>query len=110
MGDAPGLFVKDEAAETLPGFVADVLASRTFERAPTLRTLLLYLWNHRAEPISEYAVATEALGRNGSFNSKIDATVRVQISRLRQRLEKYYDEEGRHCAERLQIPLGSHQI
>src|SRR6185369_5232612 len=91
-------------------YVADVLASRTFERAPTLRTLLLYLWQHRGESLSEYAVATEALGRSDNFSSKVDATVRVQISRLRQRLEKYYEDEGHTARERLIIPLGSHQV
>lgn len=98
------------AAAALPALVQDVLSSAIFERAPTLRALLLYLWNQRDAPISEYAVATEALGRDSHFNPKIDATVRVQISRLRQRLEKYYEEEGRAATDRLFIPLGSHQV
>lgn len=93
-----------------PAFVTVVLESRTFEKAPTLRALLRYLWQYRDEPISEYAVATGALGRSALFNAKIDATVRVQISRLRQRLEKFYEQEGMECSERLVVPLGSHQI
>ncbi len=87
-----------------------MIESPTFERAPTLRTLLVYLWRMRDEPVSEYAIATEALGRSPSFDAKIDATVRVQISRLRQRLEKFYRQEGAACTERIVIPLGSHQI
>ena len=86
------------------------MESRTFERAPALRSLLSYLWRHRDESLSEYAIATEALGRPGDFDAKLDATVRVQISRLRQRLEKYYEEEGLERPERIVIPLGSHQI
>jgi Transcriptional regulatory protein, C terminal len=86
------------------------LDSRTFERAPALRSLLSYLWQHRDEPLSEYAIATEALGRSAMFDAKTDATVRVQISRLRQRLDKYYEEEGAQQLERIIIPLGSHQI
>src|SRR5882757_1404473 len=62
--------------------VRQVLESHAFERAPTLRTLLAYLWRIRDENISEYAIATEALGRSPSFDAKTDATVRVQISRL----------------------------
>lgn len=87
-----------------------VLSSRTFEKTPALRTLLTFLWRHREAPVSEYAIATEALGRPGSFDARIDATVRVQIGRLRQRLERYYEDEGKGCLERLAIPLGSHQI
>ena len=68
------------------------------------------MWDHREETLSEYAIATEALGRSPIFDAKLDATVRVQISRLRQRLEKYYEEEGQARAEqRIIIPLGSHQ-
>ncbi|HEY3839312.1 MAG TPA: helix-turn-helix domain-containing protein [Bryobacteraceae bacterium] len=90
--------------------LAQVLESRTFERAPALRSLLAYLWEHREETLSEYAIATEALGRSAIFDAKVDATVRVQISRLRQRLEKYYEDEGQAQTERIVIPLGSHQI
>ncbi len=60
--------------------------------------------------INEYAIATEALGRNRLFDARIDATVRVQISRLRQRLDRFYEEEGKDCKERLTIPLGSHHV
>lgn len=94
----------------LPASIRCVVESRTFERAPTLRALLSYLWRMRSEPISEYAIATEALGRSASFDARTDATVRVQISRLRQRLEKFYQQEGAAFGERVVIPLGSHHI
>lgn len=87
-----------------------LLDSRTFEKTPALRALLTYLWTHRGESISEYAIATEALGRTAGFDARTDATVRVQISRLRQRLEKFYEDEGKDARERILIPLGSHQI
>ena len=94
----------------LPESIRQVLDSRAFERAPTLRTLLTYLWRNRDQAISEYAIATEAMGRSPAFDAKTDATVRVQISRLRQRLEKFYEQEGKPCAERVVIPLGAHTI
>ena len=75
-----------------------------------MRSLLTYLWSNRHLPVSEYAIATDALGRGSNFDARIDATVRVQIGRLRQRLERFYDEEGRSSCERLTIPLGSHQL
>jgi hypothetical protein len=95
---------------SLPECVSRVLQSKSFEKAPTLRILLTYLWQNRNEPISEYAIATEALGRTQLFNPKTDATVRVQISRLRQRLEKFYELDGKDCGERITVPLGSHTI
>lgn len=96
--------------EPLPSYVSSVLDSRCFEKTPALRSLLLFLWQHRNNQISEYAIATEALGRSSLFNAKTDATVRVQISRLRQRLEKFYENEGQTSVTRLVIPLGTHQL
>jgi hypothetical protein len=90
--------------------IEEVLRSRTFARSITLRKLLLYLWEHRNGDISEYAVATDALGRRVDFDSKIDATVRVQIGRLRRSLEKFYAEEGSEHTRRVTIPVGSHQL
>lgn len=101
----------ETSPEAASGTVLEqILASHTFAQTAALRALLVYLWEHRDESISEYAVAVEALGRSASFDPKLDATVRVQVSRLRQRLEKYYEQEGAGCRERLSIPLGSHQI
>jgi hypothetical protein len=71
-----------------------ILSSRTFHKSETLRTLLRYLWEHRNDKLSEYAIAIDALGRKQDFDSKIDATVRVQILRLRQRLASYYNRPG----------------
>ena len=88
----------------------EVLESKCFERAGTLRALLLYLWENKDKEISEYAIAVEALHRNEDFESKIDATVRVQIWRLRRFLAKYYETEGSQSRVRLSIPLGTHQI
>jgi hypothetical protein len=99
-----------EEAKTGTDILDRVIGSQAFASSPSLRTLLIYLWEHRDNSISEYAIATEALGRQSSFDAKIDATVRVQISRLRQRLDKFYLEEGRCCPDRLSIPLGTHQL
>jgi len=87
-----------------------VLGSRAFEKAPTLRRLLTYLWEHRTEEVGEYAIATEALGRKADFEPRVDATVRVLVSRLRQRLKEFYEADGSSLPARLVIPLGSHQL
>jgi hypothetical protein len=87
-----------------------VLQSKCFERAAGLRKLLQYLWANRQAEVSEYALALEALGRDASFDSRIDATVRVQIGRLRRLLHRYYETEGCLADRRITIPLGSHQM
>lgn len=88
----------------------EVLSSKSFERTTSLRRLLEYLWVHRGDELNEYAIATEALSRPSDFDSKIDATVRVQIGRLRRNLDRFYSDEGSHHIWRLTIPIGSHEL
>lgn len=89
---------------------ASILRSSAFAKAPSLRQLLTFLWTHRDDAITEYSLATEALGRPPGFDPRVDATVRVMVARLRQRLKEYYDGEGVDCPLRLRIPLGGHQL
>ncbi|MHB1701785.1 MAG: helix-turn-helix domain-containing protein [Acidobacteriaceae bacterium] len=94
----------------LENHVQHVAQSAQFMRADTLRKLLLYLWANRNREISEYAVATEALGRRADFDPKTDASVRVQISRLRRKLKDFYETEGLGEAYALHIPMGTHTL
>ena len=87
-----------------------VLLSRAFEKTPTLKKLLAYMWEHRDDNISEYAIAVEALGRHPNFDPRLDATVRVLVSRLRQRLKEFYENEGSGLATRIVVPVGTHQV
>jgi hypothetical protein len=100
----------DSAAEPSAGLMEAVLNSQTFQKAPALRHLLQYLWEHRTEEVNEYSIAVDAFSRRADFDPKIDATVRVQIARLRQKLKEYYDSEGSGSAQMLTVPLGKHRI
>src|SRR5215831_13383082 len=93
--------------EALLRQVAD---SEPFRAAPTMRALLLYLWEHQHEPISEYAIATEALGRSAEFDPKLDSTVRVQVARLRAKLKDFYQADNGAFPLRLSVPLGRHEL
>jgi hypothetical protein len=75
-----------------------------------MRTLLSYLWEHRGKSVSEYAIAVDALGRPPDFDPKSDAYVRVQIARLRSKLNEFYDREKEPSLVRLTIPLGGHEV
>ena len=97
-----------ETTDALEAHVQRVLRSSHLARADTQRRLLEYLWRHRNENLSEYALAIDALGRSRSFDSSLDASVRVHISRLRRKLKDYYQETGE--PEMLVIPTGTHQL
>jgi hypothetical protein len=97
-------------ARGLDELITRVIESDTFRTAPMMRTLLLYLWKHQGEPISEYAIAVDALGRSQDFDPKTDSTVRVQVARLRAKLKEFYETAGDSFPLRLSIPLGRHEL
>jgi len=90
--------------------IQPLIASALLRKAPAQRELLLYLWKHRHQPPSEYSIGVDVFGRKEDFDPKIDATVRVQISRLRQRLKDYYEQEGKDAAQRVHIPMGEYRV
>jgi hypothetical protein len=97
-------------AIALDELLTRVVESDTFRTAPMMRTLLLYLWKHQGEPISEYAIAVDALGRSPDFDPKTDSTVRVQVARLRAKLKEFSEAAGDSFPLRLSIPLGRHEL
>jgi hypothetical protein len=99
-----------ESASNPEEALRSVLESNTFRKAPTLRNLLFYLAGSREGSVSEYAIATEVLGRKHDFDPKFDATVRVQISRLRAKLKQYYETEAPQAEWRVELPMGEHRL
>lgn len=106
---APPVNEISDIPEAIEAHVHRMLHSSHFARAETQRKLLQYLWEHRHENVSEYALATEALRRSANFDPGTDASVRVHISRLRRKLKDYYQLEPGE-PELLVIPTGTHQL
>ncbi|MCW5964733.1 MAG: helix-turn-helix domain-containing protein [Bryobacterales bacterium] len=93
-----------------PHFLDAVASSACFAKAPALKRLLVYLWEHRDDELSEYAIGLDVLGKRQHFDPKVDASVRVHISRLRQKLREYFEDEGRLQPFRIVIPQGTHTL
>ena len=89
-----------------------VLRSRVFARAARSQRFLRYLVTAAlAEPprtLKEYTVAIEVFDRDSSYDPSVDATVRVEASRLRSRLREYYDGEGKHDSLLIEVPKGAY--
>jgi hypothetical protein len=87
-----------------------VLASADFVRSPRLSRLLTYLCDKylagEADLIKEYSIGVEVLDRPASFDPGNDAAARVEVHRLRRRLQKFYEGEGASRKLRLIIPVG----
>lgn len=84
-----------------------VLASDAFRRSEQSRAFLSYVVSEwlagRAEQISERTVGRYALSRGSDFDGRHDASVRVRAARVREALERYYEQEGEE--ERIRIVI-----
>jgi hypothetical protein len=91
-----------------------VLRSEAFRNCESLRHLLAYLGdkslNGHAEDLKEYTIGIEACGKPPTYDPQKDASVRVQLGRLRQKLEDYFRTEGAADPMELDLPKGRFTI
>jgi len=91
-----------------------ILESKSLRHSENLRRLLSYLaersLSHSAEELKEYTIGVEVFGRPASYDPQKDASVRVQVSRLRQKLEEYQKTEGGGDPYRVELPKGRFTI
>jgi tetratricopeptide (TPR) repeat protein len=87
-----------------------VLSSAAFASSPRLRQFLTFLVEQTLEgeedALKEYVIATTVYGRDVTYDPQIDSTVRVEASRLRKRLQDFYQTEGRDSGLEIQLPKG----
>jgi hypothetical protein len=104
--------VADVSAGAHRELVHRIMASPTFVRSERLCSLLLYVCDMtlkgRGDEINEQKIGQAVFGRSRDYDSTIDGIVRTQASRLRQRLEQYFSEEGAHEAVQIVIPRGGY--
>lgn len=100
--------------EQLLGQVERLVGSAVLHNAESLCKLLRYLSDraieHPGEPVKEYQIATEVFGRSADFDPQLDATIRVQVGRLRTKLVEYYAAEGAGDPVVIEIPKGSYHL
>jgi len=89
-----------------------VIASPGLQNSEALCHLLRYLVSQRLDRpqdhVKEYQIAVDVLGRADSFDPRIDSAVRVQTSRLRNKLIEYYATTGLHDPVAIDIPKGAY--
>src|SRR6202035_2321162 len=91
-----------------------LVTSEGLHGADSLCRLLRYLANHTldfpGDPLNEYRIATEVLGRSSDFDPQLDSIIRVQAGRLRSKLAKYYESEGADDPIVVELPKGSYVL
>lgn len=89
-----------------------ILASSTFVRSKRLGRFLRFTVEQclqgRQNALKEYLVGVEVFNKMESFDPRIDSIVRVEARRLRSKLERYYQTEGREDPVVIQFRKGSY--
>ncbi len=92
--------------------VERIVASPSFIRSPRLCSLLTHLCElsltGRSNEINEQSIGEALFERARNYDPSIDGIVRSHASRLRQRLEQYFSEEGANEKILLTIPKGGY--
>jgi hypothetical protein len=91
-----------------------ILASDTLHASEVLRRLMRFLadktFSGEADRLKEYSVGLDALGKPASYDPRQDSGVRLQASRLRQKLDEYYRTEGSNDPLTIELPRGKFKI
>jgi tetratricopeptide (TPR) repeat protein/TolB-like protein len=89
-----------------------MLASETFRGSPQLATFLRFVveasLRGEADRIKGYTIGVEAFGRPDNFDPQIDPIVRVEATRLRRTLERYYAGPGANDPIIFELSRGSY--
>lgn len=91
-----------------------VLGSDSFRNSESLRRMLAYLADAylagTGRRLKEYAIGRDLMGKPEDYDPRTDASVRVQIGKLRQRLERYYATEAPASEHVLTLPKGHFEL
>jgi hypothetical protein len=92
------------------GLIHRVLRNPAFIRSPRLSEFLLYVCERaidgRTDEISEQQIGVQVFKRAPGYNPNDDSIVRSHARLLRQRLDLYFEEEGKEEQVRIHIPKG----
>ncbi len=98
--------------ETILQHLDHVLASAEFTGATRLQAFLRFIVQEdlagRGAQLKETLIASNVYGRPVDYDPRIDSVVRVDASKLRQRLSQYYAIEGALDPLRISVPKGSY--
>ncbi len=94
------------------GQLARIVASGAFAQSQRRQRFLNYVVEEtlagRGDRLKGYSVGVEVFGRPADFDPAIDPIVRIEATRLRDKLRDYYSTEGRNDPVRIELPKGSY--
>jgi TolB-like protein len=92
--------------------LAKILGSPTFSGLTKTKQFLAYIVEEalagNGRKLKQYNIATEALGRDASFDPELDPMVRLEAGKLRKALDNYYHNDGAFDRIRISVPKGGY--
>jgi TolB-like protein len=88
-----------------------ILSSKVFATAQRSQAFLRYVVERSltdAPALKEFSIAMDVFARGHDYDPAIDATVRVEAGRLRNRIREYYDVEGSGDPISIDLPKGGY--
>jgi adenylate cyclase len=89
-----------------------VIASEAFDASERNRSFLTFVVEEtlagRSQYIKGYTVARGVFQRDDDFDPQLDPVVRIEASRLRRSLERYYLTAGKADSIRIELPKGGY--
>src|SRR5687767_12568884 len=92
--------------------IARMTKSTVFGNSPQLSAFLLFIveaaLRGKGERLKGYTIGVEVLRRDVSFDPQIDPIVRVEATRLRRAIERYYAGPGADDSVLIALPRGGY--
>jgi TolB-like protein len=110
--ERPDRHGKPADAEAVRPQLAKILRSSTFSSLTKTKQFLAYIVEEtlagNGRKLKQYNIATEAFGRDASFDPELDPVVRLEAGKLRKALENYYHNDGAFDRIRVLVPKGGY--
>lgn len=105
--------VSSEQADQIREALRRVLASAEFARAPRSSRFLAFIVDEtlsgRSEELKEYTIGLGVFQKAETFDPRTDSTVRTEATKLRARLDRYYERDAQERpGVRIRLPKGTY--
>jgi TolB-like protein/Tfp pilus assembly protein PilF len=98
--------------ESVRAQVGKILASAAFCRSERLARFLNFaveqVLEGRADHLKEFVIGVEVFDKTEKYDPRMDPIVRVEARRLREKLRRYYETEGREDSLAIDFPTGTY--
>src|SRR3954471_8992798 len=99
-------------ADEVRAVLGHMATSEAFRGSPQLVAFLRYVveatLRGEQDRIKGYTIAVGALGRGDDFDPQADPIVRVEATRLRRAIHRYYESGGKSDPVQIDLPLGTY--